>query len=233
MGKFINDISIVIPCYNEESRILDTLRLTEIYLLNNAKMFEIIIVDDGSTDNTVRIVEEHNSPNVKIIMLAENKGKGYAVKIGVCASKCKWTLFMDADNSTKIDMLERMYKYRNYYEIIIGSRNISGSNRIIKQPFFRSLGGKIFARLVNAFVNLGIYDTQCGFKLMETDTAKEIFKLQTIDRFAFDVELLKNYRQQHLRIKEVPIIWYNSKDSKVRLNKDTVNMFKAIWSLKE
>ncbi len=233
MGKFINEISIVIPCYNEENRILSTIMLTEAYLINNAKKFEIIIVDDGSSDETVKVVEEYFSPNVRIIMLEKNKGKGYAVKTGVQTAKYNWTLFMDADNSTRINMLERMWGYKDGYEIIIGSRNIPGSNRVIKQPFFRSLGGKIFSRLVDAFINLGIYDTQCGFKLMETNTANEIFKLQTINRFAFDVELLKNYRKQGLRIKEVPIIWYNNGESKVTLIKDTFNMFKVVWSLRE
>ncbi len=228
----IKELSIVIPCYNEEKRIVDTLQKIIDYSVEKIESCEIIIVDDGSIDKTCDVLKPYLATNiVRLIKLKRNMGKGYAVRKGVLASKYKWVLFTDADNSTSIEMVERLYGYTNRYKLIIGSRNLKDSNRVIKQPFYRSFSGNIFPVLVRVILGIKIKDTQCGFKLMERDITKELFKKQEEYRFAFDVELIKNCLEFNIPVKEVAIDWYNDTSSKVKF-KDAVDMFKTLWRLR-
>ena len=228
----IKELSIVIPCYNEESRIVNTLKKIINYCDKKIEEYEIIIVDDGSTDSIHMVLNSHLNNKIKLITLQQNMGKGYAVRIGVFNAKYKWVLFTDADNSTPIEMLYRLYfRYTNKYKLIIGSRNLKGSKRVIKQPFYRSFSGNIFPVLVRIMLGIKIKDTQCGFKLMERDTIREIFYLQKIYRFAFDVELIKNCLDDKIPVKEVAINWYNDTSSKVKI-KDVIDMFMTLWRLR-
>ena len=228
----IEELSIIIPCYNEEKRIVDTLKKIIKYCDKRVKKYEIIIVDYGSTDSIHIILNQYLNNKIRLITLQQNMGKGYAVRTGVFNAKYKWILFTDADNSTPIEMVGKLYGYANKYKLIIGSRNLKDSKRVIKQPFYRCFGGSVFPALVRMMLGIKIKDTQCGFKLMERDIAQAVFKIQEEHRFAFDVELIKAFLTLNLPVKEVAIDWYNDTLSKVKI-KDMFNMFGALWKLRK
>ena len=166
----IKELSIIIPCYNEEKRIVNTLKKIIDFCDKKVEEYEIIIVDDGSTDLIHTVINPYLNDKVKLITLQQNMGKGYAVRTGVFNAKYKWVLFTDADNSTPIEMIGKLYGYTNKYKLIIGSRNLKDSRRVIKQPFYRSFSGNVFPTLVKIMLGIKIKDTQCGFKLMERNT---------------------------------------------------------------
>ena len=230
------EISIIIPAYNEEKRIQKTLERIFSYMKEKKHDFEIIVVDDGSKDKTVELVELFRKKNskgkkkadknrIKILKNIKNKGKGHSVKRGMLSGEKKWLLFSDADLSTPIEEIEKFEKYIDQYSIIIASRNLKESQIKIKQPKLRSTLGKIFPFVVNLFTIRGIKDTQCGFKLFRKDVAEKIFPLQTSKRFAFDVEVLFIAKKHGYKIKEIPVIWINALGSKVDPINDSISMF--------
>ncbi len=220
-------ISIIIPTYNEEKRIKKTLESILTYVQTKKHDYEIIVVNDGSTDKTKDVVLEFKSKKITVLDNPCNRGKGYSVKQGFLAATKEWVLFSDADLSTPIEELETFFRYKDY-DVIIGSRNLSDSLIVVKQPLIRSTLGKIFPFFVRLLVLPGIYDTQCGFKLFKKDAAKKIAELQNIDGFCFDVEQLVIAKKSGFTIKEVPISWHNDERSKIKIVKDSVRMF---WDL--
>ena len=236
----MSEISIIIPCFNEVNRIRDTLIQTYKYCEKHFERFEIIIVDDGSTDTTTGIAKYiinamNYKDNVSIISYFPNRGKGYAVKTGVRKAFYELVIFMDADNATRISEIEKFMPYLDDYDLLIASRNLKESNIVIKQPLFRTLMGRTFAFLVRLIIGTKIKDTQCGFKVFCNKKAKDLFFTQTCERFAFDVELIMKAEKQGLMIKEIPVDWYNDERSKVNGIKDAVKMFRdviKIWRLK-
>ncbi len=226
------NISVVIPAYNEEKRIKDSLLKILRYLKKKRYSFEIIFVDDGSTDNTVKIVRSINS-NIRILKNKKNYGKGYSVKKGMKNAVYNLILFTDADLATPIEELDKLIKPINEgYDIAIASRNLPMSDLVVKQPFYRQILGKGFPLIVNFFFNLGIKDTQCGFKLFKAKAAKKIIRLQKNWGFSFDVELLYIAKKQGMRIKEVPARWIDKAGSKVSPIKDALKMFIDILKIK-
>jgi dolichyl-phosphate beta-glucosyltransferase len=228
------EISIIVPAYNEEKRIQKTLERIFSYMKEKKHDFEIVVVDDGSKDKTVEVVEifrkkkskdKKDKDRIKILKNIKNKGKGHSVKRGMLAGEKKWLLFSDADLSTPIEEIEKFEKYIDQYSIIIASRNLKESQIKIKQPKLRSTLGKIFPFVVNLFTIRGIKDTQCGFKLFRKDVAEKIFPLQTSKRFAFDVEVLFIAKKHGYKIKEIPVIWINALGSKVDPINDSISMF--------
>lgn len=212
----VMELSVIIPAYNEENRIKRTLEYTSSFLDTRGYDYEIIVVDDGSKDNTRDVVESLNNNRIKLTNKRENKGKGYSVKQGMLLADKSHILFMDADNSTKIDEIANFWKHTNQYDILIGSRNLNESKIPIKQPFIRSTLGKIFPLFVRLFVIRGVKDTQCGFKFFTRDSAQKILRYQKSQGFAFDVELLFLAKKFGYDIKEMPITWHNDEDSKVK-----------------
>jgi dolichyl-phosphate beta-glucosyltransferase len=225
-------LSIIIPAYNEEKRIVSTIKKIEDYFKTRNKPYEIIVVDDGSKDKTIEKVNSINSTNVRLIKNPKNMGKGYAVKTGVMNSKKEWILFSDADLSTPIEMLDRFVQYMDHYDIIIGSRVAKGAKIEIKQPFYRRIPGKVFPLLVQLFIMRGIKDTQCGFKLFKKECAMFLFKKQKINGFSFDAEILYLAKKYKFKIKEVPINWANDLDSKVNPIKHSFKMFVELLKIK-
>jgi dolichyl-phosphate beta-glucosyltransferase len=218
------NLSVIIPAYNEEHRIKETLNKIINHLNKKKYNYEIIIVDDGSKDKTISIIQNIKNKKIRILKNEINKGKGYSIKRGVLNATRDLILFSDADLSTPIEELDHFIKYLDY-DIIIGSRALKESNIIIHQPFYREYSGKIFNLFVKLFTVRGIKDTQCGFKLFKKDIAYNIFKKQTIDRFGFDVEILYIANKYNYKIKELPVHWLNDTKSKVSLFKDSIRMF--------
>ncbi|HEY4475659.1 MAG TPA: dolichyl-phosphate beta-glucosyltransferase [Candidatus Paceibacterota bacterium] len=208
-------LSIVIPAYNEESRIGKTLQRVIGYLENYNPDYEILAVNDGSSDKTETAVKKYQNGKIKILENKTNRGKGYSVRQGILAASGAWILFTDADLSTPIEELDNFLRSGKDFDVIIGSRGIKGSKILARQPLYRELGGK----LVNFFVRLailpGIKDTQCGFKLFRREAALQIFKRQKLDRWSFDVEIIYIARKKKLKILELPVRWENNPETKV------------------
>ncbi|MCM8787322.1 MAG: glycosyltransferase family 2 protein [Candidatus Omnitrophica bacterium] len=228
-------LSLVIPAYNEEKRLAVTLEKISTYLDRKEIDYEVIIVDDGSVDKTSQVaLSSKLAKQNKLILLKneENKGKGYSVKRGILKAKGEYILFSDADLSTPIEELAKLFFYINNYNIVIGSRAKKESKIIVHQPFYREIAGKIFNLFVQIFILKGICDTQCGFKLFKTDCAKKIARYLKTSGFVFDVEMLYLAKKFGYNIKEVGIIWSNSCESKVNILKDFSKIFKDLISIK-
>jgi len=231
-------LSVIIPAYNEEKRITKTLFDIDKYLRKQDYQYEIIVVSDGSKDNTAKVVKNLTSQIkcLKIIDNKENHGKGFVVRQGLIEAKGQIRLFTDADNSTSIDQVEKMFPwFDKSFHIIIGSRDIKGAVLDPPQPWHRVFVGNVFNLLVQVIVGLwGIWDTQCGFKALTAKAANNILPQCAIDRWAFDPEILKVGRKLGYNVKEVPIVWVNDPESKVKLKgmvKMGFDLLRIRWNL--
>ncbi len=211
-------LSIVVPAYDEERRIPGALEDLARYLDSHPLALEIVVVDDGSTDGTAAIAEAEGRRlglPLRVLRLPANRGKGAAVRAGVLAADGESILVSDADFSTPIAEWEKLA--RTGAAVAIGSRALDDSLVRVRQPFFRQLSGKVFNRLVRLLAVPGIHDTQCGFKLFSREAGRAVFARTEVDRFAFDVEALLIARHLGYGIAEVPVLWFNSGDSRVSL----------------
>jgi dolichyl-phosphate beta-glucosyltransferase len=206
------EISVIIPAFDEEAVIEDTVREIKDFLTARFSKFEIIIVDDASRDRTLKIANQIK--NIRVLRNLTNHGKGYTVAKGVRAAKGEMILFMDADNSTPIKELEAMLPYIQDYHLVIGSRALSDSVIVKQQAAIKVWLGRSGNLLIRLFLLPGIKDTQCGFKLFRKEV-KSLFEKLTINKWGFDFELLFLARRQNFKIKEVPITWTNNEQSKV------------------
>lgn len=226
-------LSIVIPAYNEADRIEASLQKAVDYLGQKDYEYEIIVADDGSTDNTVAIAENFGH-KVKAYALPKNTGKGAAVRMGMLKAKGEIRIFTDADFSTPIYEIEKIiYSLKNNYDIVIGSRALDYDLVKEHQPFYREFMGKIFNKFVQFMVIKGIKDTQCGFKGFTAAAAEDIFSKAKINGFSFDVEALYLARRAGYRIDEVPVEWYNDDRSKVNPITDSISMLLEIMKIKK
>ncbi len=227
----MNKLSVVIPAYNEEHRIAQTLASVSEYLKKQPYDYEILVVNDGSKDSTAKAVLslESQIPNLRLIDNRENHGKGWVTKQGMLAATGDVRLFMDADNSTKVDEVSKMLPFFSQgNDIVIGSRRIKGSVIAIHQPWFRDFLGGVFRFIVHTLVPLNVTDSQCGFKTFSGKAAQTVFSRQTVFRWAFDVEILAIARRHKLKIAEVPITWVNDAESHVKFSGE-VNMLLEIF----
>jgi len=223
-------LSIVIPAYNEEKRIGDTLDAVTAFLATKPYHFDLTIVDDGSTDRTAEIVARRLArvPYV-LIRSARNKGKGFAVREGMLHAQGDIICFMDADLSTPIAELDKLLaSVRNSYDIAIGSRGLPESRVTIHQNAVRETMGKIFNRIARLLTFKGISDSQCGFKCFKRAVAHDLFSRQQITGFGFDAEILFLAQRLGYRIQEIAVEWHNAPQSRVNILWDPLNMVRDL-----
>lgn len=227
-------LSIVIPAYNEEKRLPGTLDEIETYF-SSVRDYEVIVVDDGSSDNTPGYVNERRQsfPQLRVVQLERNFGKGKAVKTGMLQAEGKHILYLDADGATPIAEYERLENaIKSDFDIVIGSRALQTKDTKVNTVIHRKILGRIFNSIVNILLVPGIADTQCGFKLFTKESARKIFSEVSLDGFAFDVEVLYLARKHKLRICEVAINWNNISGTKVRVGIDSFLMLKDLLLLR-
>jgi len=226
-----SSLSVIIPAYNEASRLGGSLRAIVSYLREHAPDSEIIVVDDGSRDNTAalarEILEDSGPIRTSVISYKSNLGKGRAVRLGLLAARSDVALFSDADLSTPIAEAPKLVDpiVRGEYDLTFGSRALERSLIGVHQPWRREQGGRIFNLVVRLATGLPFWDTQCGFKAFRMSVFRPLVEAATVDRFGFDVELLYLAYRAGLRLKEIPVRWDHNDDSKLSVLSDS---FKAI-----
>jgi dolichyl-phosphate beta-glucosyltransferase len=227
------ELSIVVPVYNEKRRIKKG--LTKILKFLNIQNFtwELIVVDDGSSDNTLGLAKQilKNTKNAKVLV-SRHLGKGGAIKKGVLKAKGRWVVFLEIDLATPMAELERFMPFRKEYDIIIGSRKMEGAQIVVRQSKFREFGGKVFTWLTNLLITSDISDITCGFKLFRTSVAKKLFKQSQLNDWSFDAEVLFLAQKQGLNIKELPVRWRNDPDTKVNLFRDTTESLLGLLKIR-
>jgi len=228
----MTQLSIIIPAFNEEKRLTEPILKAREYLDLNFDEYQMILVDDGSTDRTVEIASKIEG--LEIIELKTNQGKGAAVRTGMLNAKGQFRVFSDTDFSTPIYELPKLLKkLKNGVDVAIGSRALNQEMIKEHQPFYREMMGKIFNKIVQALVVKGISDTQCGFKGFTAKATEEIFQLAKIDGFSFDVELVYLAKKLGLNIEEIPVEWYNDERSKVNPITDSIRMIIEIFKIRK
>lgn len=223
-------ISIVIPAYNEGRRLGASLEAVLGYLGSSRfSPHEVVVVDDGSTDDTAEVVRRWRAAHSEVRLLSNpgNRGKGYSVRHGMLEASGDWILFSDADLSAPIEELDKLFEAasRERVSVAFGSRALDRSLIAVHQSRFRENAGRVFNLLVRLVAGLPYWDTQCGFKLFERRAAREIFRRQRLERFGFDVEALYIARKLGFKAAEVPVRWSHSEGTKVRMLRDSLNMF--------
>jgi dolichyl-phosphate beta-glucosyltransferase len=226
-------LSIILPAYNEEERLPESLPQIINFVRGQDYPVEILVADDGSTDRTVEVVREFQKEAPYISLLQVNHGgKGHAVKAGMLQAKGEYLFLCDADLSMPIEEVPKFLPpLLNGYDLAIASREIEGSRRY-NEPAYRHVMGRVFNLIVRLLAVRGLQDTQAGFKCFRREAAHRLFPLQTIDGWGFDVEILFIAQRRGFRIAEVPINWYYRNESKVRPIQDTYNMLQEIFKVR-
>ncbi len=223
-------LSVVVPTYNEVLRILPTLASIAVVVSGLEQNWELLVSDDGSSDSTVRLVEELAWANLRVLAHT-NTGKGGAVRRGMLAAQGQYLLFTDADNSTPIEELPKLLaSLKSQADIAIGSRAMSGASESHKNPI-RVLASRGIRGLVRRGLGLTIEDTQCGFKLLRRSSARQLCTLQRMEGFSFDLEWLYLARKLGLRVVEMPVHWYDAPGSKVQGLRDGLRFLRDIGKI--
>lgn len=228
-------LTVIIPAYNEQQRLPQHLGHVLAYLREHFPSFELIVVDDGSRDQTAAAVNAAlaGEPRARLLAYQPNRGKGYAIRHGVLASQGERVVFLDADLSTPIEEIPRALAQLQHADIVIGSRDLPSSNIKVQQPLFRRLASEIFkwARLLT----VGLWrlsDTQCGFKAYRGPLARQLFSRALVDRFMFDVEILYLADRAGQRIVEMPVQWTDAPGSKVKFWQGLRDMLRDLWRIR-
>ncbi len=217
-------LSIVVPAYNEGPRLGATLERLSAFAASLAGGCEILVVDDGSRDATASIAESFAARGVRLLRQPENRGKGAALRAGTLASGGEEVLLCDADLSTPIEDYFRLREALDRHPLVLGSRAVAGARITRRQPLLRELMGKTFNLVVRTLAVRGFRDTQCGFKLLRGEVARSLFAALTIERFAYDVELVWLARRRGLAVAEVGVTWHDSPASRVHPIRDSRSM---------
>jgi len=226
-------LSIIVPAYNEENRLPNSLPQIIQFVRNQDYAIEVVVVDDGSTDRTAEIVKEFQKEATFIsLKTVEHGGKGHAVKAGMMQAEGEYLFLCDSDLSMPIEEVTKFLPPElDAYDVAIASREVDGAHRY-NEPAYRHLMGRVFNQIVRLLAVHGIQDTQAGFKCFRRDAAHELFPLQTINGWGFDVEILFIAQRRGMQIVEVPINWYYADRSQVKPIQDTYNMLREVLKVR-
>lgn len=234
MSSAVPDLSIIIPSYNEELRLPETLERIAAYLPNLGGVIEVLIVDDGSKDRTAEVARSFGPklPGLRLISNGVNRGKGYSVRHGIQEARGRNVLFTDADLSAPIEEASKLLEALKTYDVAIGSRALDRSLITVHESPFREFAGIVFNTIVRLILRLPFVDTQCGFKAFRRERSKILFEQQRIERFGFDPELLYLARHHGLRTAEIPVRWGHSPATKVNMLRDSIQMFVDVFTIR-
>jgi len=231
-------LSVVIPVYNEAWNVAEAIRRVEAYRRVKNQAWEILVVNDGSRDNTKELAENYirreNLGHARVLSFEKNRGKGAAVREGVLASRGKYILLTDADLSSPIKEVDKLVRSLDFgTDVAIGSRAVRSRDADVQQTWKRALSGRIFNFLVRFTVLPGIRDTQCGFKCFSRKAALDIFSVQKLDGFSFDVEALYLARRKRYKISEIPVMWRQGDKTSVHLFHDSFRMASDLLKIRK
>jgi len=226
-------LSVIIPAYNESDRIVPTIGAIAAHICDLGISWELIIADDGSTDDTVQIVTALELANLHILKAAQNGGKGSAVQRGMLAAHGQYRLFCDADNATPIEEIDKLLDSvsASDCDIAVGSRAVGEAEEANRSVLRQAMSGGL-RWLVQHVVRLGISDSQCGFKLFTEEAAKRLYAAQTIQGFSFDLEILYLAQKFGYRTVELPVIWFDAPGSKVNATKEAGRFLRDLFKIK-
>jgi glycosyltransferase involved in cell wall biosynthesis len=227
-------LSVIIPSFNEESRLPRTLELVASYIKASNRSTEVLVVDDGSTDRTVEVAASfaERIANLRVLKNGENRGKGYSVRHGMQQARGEAVLFTDADLSAPIEEADKLLAALPEYDVAIGSRAMNRELIEVHESAFREFAGIIFNRIVRIVLCLPFVDTQCGFKAFRRERCRIIFEQQRIERFGFDPELLYLARHHGLKATEIPVRWSHSPATKINMLRDSILMFVEVFRIR-
>lgn len=230
------ELTIVIPAFNEEERLAESLKRIRDYLKCRSLQFEVLVVDDGSTDDTANMVERSRCgfPELRLISNSSNRGKGFSVRQGMLEARGEIALFTDADLSAPIEETDKLLAALRdgAYDGAIGSRALDRRLIEVHQSRFREIAGIIFNRIVRWVIGLPFEDTQCGFKAFRLEKSRAIFEQQRTEGFGFDPEILFLAQKRGLRIAEIPVRWAHNPATKVRVLRDSIQMFLDLLAIR-
>lgn len=230
------DLSVIIPAYNEAERIAPTIRQLGDFLSASELSYEIVVVDDGSSDDTVGVVEalRVEVPHLRAIRTRPNRGKGSAVRVGMLCARGRIRLMTDADGSTPATEIPRLVNpiRVGHTDIAIGSRYADGSSVEQKQPFYRRWWSRLANQVVQATLVPGVVDTQCGFKAFSAEAAEAVFRRTRIDGWAFDLEALALAKRMGFEVLEVAVHWSDDPRSKINPIKDAWRVFREMVTIR-
>ena len=233
MNHKVPFLSLIIPCYNERKLLKKVLEEVIAYLKKQQYSWEIIIVDDGSSDNTADIATGFKNRGVRLIKLSPNQGKGAALKKGFLNAKGKYVVFTDADLSVSITQLEQMIKKLQLgYPMVVGSRRIANSKIVVHQPLIREKMGKVFSLITKRIMGVSILDFTCGFKGFQNQAGYNIFKRSLINRWAYDAEIVFLAKKLKYKIGQIPVSWIDRRESRVRLGSAIYTSFFDLFRIR-
>ena len=234
MSSVPPELSIVIPSFNEEVRLPETLAAISAYIRTSKRETEVIVVDDGSTDRTADIAKSFRGEirGLRVVANDTNRGKGYSVRHGMLEARGRFVLFTDADLSAPIAEADKLLAALASHDVAIGSRALDRKLISVRQSVFREYAGIIFNFIVRFILRLPFVDTQCGFKAFRRERCRVIFQQQRIERFGFDPELLYLARRHGLSAAEIPVRWAHSPATKVSMMRDSVQMFLDVFIIR-
>ena len=232
----ITEISIIIPAYNEETLIINTLESLRAYMATRSEKYEFIVVDDGSNDRTAVIIQDWQkkmNADLQLLINQKNMGKGFSIRRAVQASRGQYVIFIDADLPYELYAIDNFLSaLKSGYDLAVGSRVLPGAE-VRGVPFYRYMAGQVFSWMVQLVLFTGLPDTQCGFKSFRSNAAKEIFRRTSIDGFGFDVEMLFVARKLKFTIQPVAVHMIEHRQrSRVRLFSDSLRMFSNLFTVR-
>ncbi len=232
-------LSIIIPAHNEEFRLPDSLAKIDAFLKQQSYEYEVIVVENGSVDNTVGVVQDcaADRPYLRLMMV-DTRGKGLAVKAGMLAARGEYRFICDADLSMPIEEIAKFLPTEDgagscsqRYDVAIGSREAPGAVRY-DEPWYRHFMGRVLNWIIKIFAIKDFEDTQCGFKMFHAPAAEDLFEVQTLSGIGFDIELLFVSVKRGYKILEIPVHWYYSDESRMRLFGDSLTALMEIWEIR-